>query len=146
MKPTLPLAAAFALLLLSCKKYPVEKPVAEVPVTKTVAFNVYASKDYSDAFYDNSLAEVRLSIGTINLKDNTTQISWDTTFSFRQFKQYPQAFQMFHIEKMISHFENEEVLQTSAVVRYNVNGSPSMEAKGDPVQRGERFKLITVAF
>lgn len=140
-----PLAAAAALLLLSCQKNPVDTPVAETPVTKTIAFQVFASKDYNEAFYDNSLAEIKLSIGKINLKSNTTEIIWDTTYSFRQFRQYPQAAQMIHLEKIVQHYENAEVLQTSAVVRYNVDGYPSMEAKGDPVQRGERFKLVTVS-
>jgi hypothetical protein len=146
MKSALPFVAAVGLLLFSCKKNPVDPPVAEIPVTKTVAFNVYTAKDYSDAYYDNALAEVRLSIGKIGLKENKTEMIWDTTYSFRPFRQYPQAAQMIHLEKVVPHYESSEVLQTSAVVRYNFNGDLSMEAKGDPVQRGERFKLVTVSF
>lgn len=146
MKLTLPFAAAAALLLLSCRKDSIETPAPETPVTKTVAFHVYASKDYSGAFYDNALAEIRLSIGKMNLKNNVTEVVWDTTYSFRQFNQYPQVAQMIQLEKAVPHFENAEVLQTSVVVRYNVNGILSMEAKGDPVQRYEKYKRVTVAF
>lgn len=71
MKPTLPLLAIIGLWCTSCKKDPV--PVAETPVTKTITFNVFTSKDYSGAFYDNALAEVHLEIGKISLKDNSTK-------------------------------------------------------------------------
>lgn len=145
-KPILLVAATLGLLLAGCTKDPVPSVAPEIPVDKTIAFNVYAAKDYSDVFYDNALAEVRLSIGKINLKSNTTQIIWDTTYSFRPFKEYPQAAQMIHLEKVVPHYENSEVLQASTVVRYNVDGHPSMEAKGDPVQRNERYKLMTVSF
>ena len=145
-KPLLFIAVSLGLLLAACTKEPVAPVAPEIPVAKTIAFNVYAAKDYSDAFYDNALAEVRLSVGKISLKENTTQIVWDTTYSFRPFKAYPLAAQMIHIEKLIPHYENSEVLQASTVVRYNVGGHPSMEAKGDPVQRNERYKLMTVAF
>ena len=113
---------------------------------KTIAFNVYAEKDYSDAFYDNALAEVRLSIGKISLKSNTTEIVWDTTYSFRQFKQYPQVGQMIHIEKQVPHFENSELLRVGKVVRYNVGGSSSMEASGEDLHWFEKSKLVTVSF
>jgi hypothetical protein len=139
------LFSALLLTLFSCSKDPVQVQ-QETPVNKTIAFAVFTSKDYNDAFYDNAFAEVRLSIGKINLKNNTTEIIWDTTYNFRQFKQYPKLDQKIHLEKVVSHFENAEVLQTSTVVRYNFNGNLSMEAKGDPVQRYERYKLMTVSF
>ena len=146
MKPTLPLHPLIGLWLTSCKKDPVEVPLAETPVTKTITFNVYASKDYSDAFYDNALAEVHLEIGKISLKDNSIKTVWDTTYSFRQFKQYPQAAQMIRIEKAVPHFENSELLRVGKVVRYNVGGSPSMEASGEDLHWFEKTKLVTVSF
>ena len=146
MKPTLLLLAAIGFCLASCRKEPVAPVKPETPVMKTIAFNVYAEKDYSDAFYDNALAEVRLSIGKISLKSNTTEIVWDTTYSFRQFKQYPQLAQKIIIEKKVQHYENSENLQVSTVVRYNFNGYMSMEAKGDPVLRNQNYKLSTVSF
>ena len=118
----------------------------EAPVTKKIDFEVYTQKDYSDAYYDNALAEVYLSIAKASYKDNKTTILWDTTYNFRQFKQYPQMAQKYIIEKTVEHYENSETLQVSTVVRYNFNGYRSMEAKGDPVLANQKYKLATVSF
>lgn len=146
MKPTLPILATLGLFFTSCKKNPVEIPIAETPVTKTITFNVYTAKDYSDAFYDNAQAEVHLEIGKISLKDNSMKTVWDTTYSFRQFRQYPQAAQMIRIEKAVPHFENSELLRVGKVVRFNVGGASSMEASGEDLHWFEKSKLVTVSF
>jgi hypothetical protein len=146
MKQLLPALIGIALVVSSCTKQPLETVTPETPVTKKIAFEVYTQKDYSDAFYDNALAEVRLSIGKINYKDGKTTILWDTTYNFRQFKQYPQMVQKYTIEKTVEHYENSETLQVSTIVRYNFNGYLSMEAKGDPVLANQKYKLATVSF
>jgi hypothetical protein len=146
MKRILPVLIGVAVIAASCTKQPPVVVAPEVPVTKKVAFEVFTQKDYSDASYDNALAEVRLSIAKQAYKDDKTTIVWDTTYSFRQFKQYPQLAQKIIIEKMVQHYENSENLQVSTVVRYNFNGLMSMEAKGDPVLRNQNYKLATVSF
>jgi hypothetical protein len=146
MKRLLPALIGIALVVSSCTKQPVETVTPETAVAKKIAFEVYTQKDYSDAFYNNALAEVKLSIGKINYKDSKTTVLWDTTYNFRQFKQYPQMGQKYIVEKMVDHYENSESLQVSTVVRYNFNGYLSMEAKGDPVLVNEKYKLATVSF
>ena len=130
----------------SCKKQPSLDAAPEMPVTKKIAFEVFTQKDYSDAFYDNALAEVHLSIAKTGYKDNKATVVWDTTYNLRQFRQYPQMPQKINIEKMVQHYENSETLLVSTIVRYNFNGYLSMEAKGEPVLRNQQFKLATVSF
>lgn len=138
----LPLLIAVVITVSSCTKHSVESKLEE-PVTKTVSFEVYAAKDYNDPFYDNALAEVKLGIGVLNLKNNTTTVVWDTTFNFRQLKQYPQAAQKIIIDKTLQHLPNSELLQVSKTVRYNVNGTMSMESSGEGVV--STSKLVTVS-
>jgi hypothetical protein len=146
MKRFLPALTAIAIIVSSCTKQPPLAVVPEAPVTKKIDFEVYTQKDYSDAFYDNALAEVRSSIAKISYKDDKTTIVWDTTYNFRQYKQYPQMAQKYTIEKTVDHYENSETLQVSTIVRYNFNGYVSMEAKGDPVLANQKYKLATVSF
>ncbi|HTM93445.1 MAG TPA: hypothetical protein VL095_13575 [Flavisolibacter sp.] len=146
MKRFLPALTGIAIVVSSCTKQPPLTVTPETPVTKKIDFEVYTQKDYSDAYYDNALAEVRLSIAKASFKDDKTTIVWDTTFNFRQFKQYPQMAQKYTIEKTVDHYENSETLQVSTVVMYNFNGYRSMEAKGDPVLTNEKYKLAIVSF
>lgn len=146
MRKLLPVLTGILIIISSCTKQTAGIVAPEVPLAKKIVFEVYTQKDYTDAFYDHALAEVQLSIGKINYKDSKTTIIWDTTYNFRQFKQYPQDAQKYIIEKMVEHFENSESLQVSSVVRYNFNGHLYMEAKGDPVLTNEKYKLTTVSF
>ena len=146
MRRLIPLLIGITTVVVSCSKDPFVNATPEVPVDKKVAFEVFTQKDYSEAFYDNALAEVHLSIAKTGFKDNKTTIVWDTTYNFRQFKYYPQLQQKISIEKNVQHYENSEELLLSTVVRYNFNGYLSMEAKGDPVLRNQKFKLATVSF
>ena len=139
----LPLLIGVLVTTSSCTKQP---PITERPeelVTKGVSFEVYAAKDYNDPFYDNALAEVKLGIGLTNLKTNITTVVWDTTFSFRQLRQYPQVAQKIIIDKTLQHLPNTELLQVSKTIRYNVNGYLSMEASGEGVT--STSKLVTVS-
>jgi len=135
---------AIALIASSCTK---QRPLATSPeksVIKNVAFEVYAAKDYSEAFYDNSLAEIKLSIAILNLKNNTTTVAWDTTYDFRQLKQYPQIGQKIRIDKAVEHLENSELLHVSKTVRYNVNGQMSMDASGEGVAASSKLFIVSL--
>jgi hypothetical protein len=139
----LPLFIGIVITTFSCTK---QTPVAnkpEQPVTKSVSFEVYAARDYNNPFYDNALAEVKLSVAILNLKTNTTTVVWDTTFNFKQLKQYPQIAQKITIDKTLQHLPNSELLHVSKTVRYNVNGSMSMESSGEGVS--STSKLVTVS-
>ena len=146
MRKFLPAVIGMAIMFGSCSKDPQVAVAPEAPVTKKIDFEVYAQKDYSDSYYDNALAEIRLSIAKTSYKENKTVIVWDTTYNFRQFRQYPQMGQKFVIQKIVDHYENSENLQVSTIVRYNFNGYLSMEAKGDPVLANQKYKLATVSF
>ena len=139
----LPLLFGVVVTASSCTKQPPLGINQEQPVTKTVSFEVYAAKDYNDAFYDNALAEVKLGIAVINLKTNVTTVVWDTTYNFRQLKQYPQIGQRILIDKTLQHLPNTELLHVSKTVRYNVNGYMSMESSGEGVT--STSKLVTVS-
>ena len=146
MKRILPVLIGVAFIAASCTKEPPVVAVPEVPVTKKIAFEVFTQKNYNDAFYDNALAEVHLSIAKTGYKDNTTTIVWDTTYSFRQFRHYPEIAQKIAIEKIVPHYESSELLHVSKVVRYSFNGYMSMEAAGEDVLRNQTYKLVTVSF
>lgn len=99
MRKFVPALVGIAIVVSSCSKDPQVVVAQETPVTKKIAFEVYTQKDYSDIYYNNALAEIRLSIAKTSYKENKTTIVWDTTYSFRQFKQYPQMAQKYSIEK-----------------------------------------------
>jgi hypothetical protein len=54
----------------------------ERPVIKKIALKVFTEKDDNDAFYDNALAEVHLSIAKKGYKDNKTTVVWDAILQF----------------------------------------------------------------
>ena len=139
----LPFLVGVVIIPSSCKKQPPLGINLEQPVTKSISFEVYAAKDYNDAFYDNALAEVKLGIGVINLKTNVATVVWDTTFNFRQLKQYPQVGQKILIDKTLQHLPNTELMHVSKTIRYNVNGYLSMESSGEGVT--STGKLVTVS-
>jgi len=143
MSRFLPFLIGAVIAVSSCTKQPLIEGKLEEPVTTSLSFEVYAARDYNDVYYDNSLAEVRLGIGVINLKTNITTVVWDTSFSFRQLKQYPQIAQKTLISKMIQHLPNSELLNVSKAVRYNVNGYMSMESSGESVT--STSKLVSVS-
>jgi hypothetical protein len=139
----LPLLIGAIITASSCTKNPRVELKPEPTVTKAVSFEVFAARDYNEPSYDNALAEVKLSLAVLNLKNNTTTEAWDTTLNFRQLRQYPQIAQRIRIDRTLQHLESSEILHVSKVVRYNVNGLMSMEASGEGVT--STSKLVTVS-
>jgi hypothetical protein len=133
MNRILPLLVGVVITASSCTRQPPIENRPEVIVTKAVSFEVFAARDYNEPFYDNALAEVKLSVAVMNLKNNTTTVAWDTTFNFRKLKQYPQPAQRITIEKTLQHLHASELLHVSKIVRYNVNGVMSTQASGEGV-------------
>jgi len=144
MSRFLPTFMAVILIASSCSKQPPFENRPEQSVTKKVAFEVYATKDYTDASYENALAEIKLSIAILNLRNNSTAVVWDTTYSFRQLKQYPQIAQKIRIDKTVQHLESSELLNLSKTVRYNVNGQLSIDASGEGVASASKLVIVSL--
>ncbi len=144
MNRFLPLLIAIVLISSSCTRQPPVEITPEQTVTKNVAFEVYAAKDYSDAFYNNALAEIKLGLAILNLKNNSTTVIWDTTYDFRQLRQYPQIDHKIRIDKLVQHLENSELLHVSKTVRYNINGQMSMESTGEGVPSASKLFIVSL--
>jgi len=144
MNRFLPLLIAVVLISSSCTKHSPVETRPEQAITKNVAFEIYSARDYHDAFYDNALAEIKLAITILNLKNNSTTVVWDTTYDFRQLNQYPQVGQKIRIDKIVQHLENSELLHVSKTVRYNINGQMSMESSGEGLVSTSKLFVVSL--
>ena len=131
-------------LLASCKKS--QEIAEESQVQKSIFFELFTEKDYSDSFYENAFAEVHLQISKTNIQTNQSSMVWDTTYSFRNFSQYPQIEQKIALQKQVQLYDSKEQLTVGSVVRYKFNGYISMEARSEDWYKGSNSKTFTVSF
>ena len=124
------------LLAISCTK---DKPLAvppEAPVTKTITYTVYADTDYSGSFYDNAKGQLELTIAKVTNKGATTQILWDTVFTWRRLGAYPLFQNKITVVKDFSIFDSKEKIQLSYVRKYDFSGMLSQSAIGEAAPTG----------
>ena len=88
MKKTLIVLTAF-LAFASCKKTVINPPV-EPEVTKTAVWTIAPVSDYSQPYYNNASAEVKLAVARQIQNPYREEIIWDTTFVRRPMSQYMQ--------------------------------------------------------
>ena len=124
------------LLAFACTK---DRPVAvvhEALVTKTVAYTVYTATNYSNTYYDNVKGQLELSIAKVSNNGTTSEILWDTVFTWRQLAVYPSFQNKIIIRKEFLVLDSKEKLQISFVRKYNFQGTLSQTAIGAPAPDG----------
>lgn len=127
----------------ACTKDNTPAVVPEVPVTKKVAFSVYAGQDYAGPFYDNANGLLTLTIARIS-NDGSTRVLWDTAFTWRKLAAYPSFQNKLTIDKEFSVLESKEKLHVSFVRTYNFNGAISRNATGEAAPQGTTSVSYTV--
>ena len=83
------LAIALLIMQLSACRKNNETTLAEKPVAKKIEFHVHASHPYTDPYYNNVTADVKLEIYKINYGNGQHQLLWDTAYAARALGSYP---------------------------------------------------------
>src|SRR5688572_28535018 len=107
-----------SLFLISCDKEKINQVPPEVPVEKTVTYTVFAEKDYSGPAYSNAKGQLELSVAKIT-GNGTTQVLWDTVFTWRNLVDYPAFQYRVILQKKFSVLDSKEKLQLSYIRKYD---------------------------
>ncbi|WP_407520217.1 hypothetical protein PDL71_09220 [Lacibacter sp. MH-610] len=109
------IAAIF--LCFSCYKKPPQPN--ELPVTKTVQFQIAQARDYSAPVYDGLKIELKLSVAKENIKDGKVLALWDTTFSLRSIREFAVTAAPFTLSKQFNDiWQSSQVLRVSRAFKY----------------------------
>lgn len=114
------LPAAF--IVVSAAMYqPVKEAMKGNPVDKNISFAVYKGTNYASAIYNNTSAQVHVTIEKVN--DNSRTEVWSKTFDAKMLQQYPTLEQaMFQTVKVPKVFCKEQ-LEVTYTITYNSGGS-----------------------
>jgi len=142
-------ATLFVGLLSSCSKERIEKAPEEKPVEKTVIFEVFSEKDYSQPEYEGTpyvtiSAEVGLHIERYNLQTMKTEVIWDTVITRRMQYEYPLESNKLVIEKTVPVLNSKEHISVGKYISYRSSYGNSSYGSFDPVSREEKLRVEKV--
>jgi hypothetical protein len=116
-------------------------------IDKSVTFNVYTDKDFSDARWDDAKVQIKLGIARIRQNSYEEKIEFDTTFAWIEFKDLPDALRKIQIEKMISNLNaNQENISVSYSYTTSIDGYLMSAGKNDFINKLETKKVIDIQF
>ena len=141
LKLTILLVSVVSLSSFACQKENASPPV-ETPEQKTVAYHIFAAKDYSAPVYQNVNADLRLQVHVIDYKTGAMRLVWDSTFSTRKLIAFPSFDNKLVITKSFPVMNSHEKLNGAYSVRYNDNGLIKQEAYSDEAGPGTTAILI----
>ncbi len=133
-----------SLFFSGCSKSEPPKIPHESPVSKTVMLAVYAANDYSDAFYNNSMAELQLTSAKMSGDNPSAQVLWDTVYTWRKLADFPIFQNQAIIQKTFPILESKENLHVSIIRKYNFNGALSQSSNGIPVANHSNAMRLNV--
>jgi hypothetical protein len=116
-------------------------------IDKSVTFNVYTDKDFSDARWDD--AKVQFKLGIVRIRQNPYEetIEFDTTFAWMEFKDLPDTLRKIQVEKMIKNLnEHQESISVSYSYTTSIDGYVMSAGKNDFINRWEFKKRIDIQF
>src|SRR4030095_16389122 len=101
---------------------PIKDALKEIPVERTISFQLYKGSNYTAKVYNCSSAEIYIAVDKVR---NTTRTRvWDTTLNAKMLNKYPSdkkaLVQILTIQSVIV---NKEHLEMNYVLKYNSNGS-----------------------
>jgi len=131
-------------LAASCYKKP-EQPT-EIPVTKTVQFQVGKAFDYTEPVFNGLKVELKLSVAKESTVDGKVLAAWDTTFSLRNIQDYPAITSPVTITKKFNDiWQSNQVLRVSRVIKYvTAANQVSQSAFGETVPVSDKEKQVAV--
>ena len=101
---------------------PIKDKLTEIPVERTISFELYKGSNYASKAYKCSSAEIYITVEKV--RNATRTKVWDTTLDAKLLDEYPFAgkapTQKVTIQNLI---ENKEHLEMNYVLKYNSNGS-----------------------
>lgn len=145
MKKFILIPAFFASLsIIGCKEEN-EIVIQEVPVEKSVTYNVSQSQNYENAMYNNLNAEVKLTISKEDLKAVRSTILWDTVMVMKNIREYPTMNNPLIIQKSFKNIlESKESIRISRSIRYSFNNQISLNALGEFIPTYSNSMLVVV--
>lgn len=128
----------------SCYKKP-EQP-SEIPVTKTVQFQIGKVNDYTAPVFDGLKVELKLSVAKESTIDGKVLAAWDTTFSLRSIQDYPVITSPVTITKRFNDiWQSNQVLRVSRVLKYvTAANQVSQNAFGETIPVSVNQKQVAV--
>jgi hypothetical protein len=130
-------------LLSGCKK---EKGpvVQEVPVEKTATYQIFAAMDYNGTPVENTNAELRLQLRTINYRTGEQKLVWDSLLPVRRIADFPLYDQKLIVIKSFPVFDSHQKLNASYSVVYRDGQIISQEGESDEAGPGTSSILLEV--
>lgn len=100
---------------------PIKDTLKEVPVERTIWFELYKESNYASKIYNCSSAEIDITVEKVR---NTTRTKvWDTAFDAKLLSKYPFAQKALTQKVTIQNvIKNKEHLEMNYVLKYNSNG------------------------
>ena len=101
---------------------PIKDKLTEIPVERTISFELYKGSNYASKVYKCSSAEIYITVEKV--RNATRTKVWDTTLDAKLLDEYPFAGKA-PTQKVTIHnlIENKEHLEMNYVLKYNSNGS-----------------------
>jgi hypothetical protein len=101
---------------------PIKDMLKEIPVERTISFELYKGSNYASKVYKCSSAEIYITVEKVR---NATRIKvWDTTLNAKLLNEYPFARKALTQKVTIQNvIENKEHIEMNYVLKYNSNGS-----------------------
>ena len=101
---------------------PIKDTLKEIPVERTIWFELYKGSNYASKVYNCSSAEIYITVEKVRNATHTKV--WDTTLNAKLLNKYPFARKALTQKVTIQNvIENKEHLEMNYVLKYNSNGS-----------------------
>ena len=101
------------------------------PVDKNISFAVYKGTAYASPVYNNTSAQLHVSIEKVKGIKHTKV--WSKTFDGRQLKQYPSLEQAMLQTVKVPNVEADEQMEITYIITYNSGGSELQMQSGTVV-------------
>jgi hypothetical protein len=109
---------------------PVKEAMTKKAVDKNISFVVYKGVDYASSAYNNTSAQLHVTVEKVNGVKHT-QV-WSKTFDARQVKRYPSLEQATLQTVKVPKVAGEEYLEITYTITYNSGGS-KLQMQSDTV-------------
>jgi hypothetical protein len=108
---------SLVVIVSSCYKKPEQH--SEIPVTKTVQFQIGKVNNYSEPIFNDLKVELKLSVAKESSLDGKVLAAWDTTFTLRSIHDYPAISTPIVITRQINDLrQSNQVIRVSRVIKY----------------------------
>jgi hypothetical protein len=137
-----------ALTVIGCVNSKINDPQPHVKLTnKSVAFNVFTDRDFSDARWSDAKVQIKLGISRIRQNPYEEKTEFDTTFAWIEFKDIPDAMRKIQVEKKIKSINaDREAISVSYAYTTSIDGYIKSSGKNEFINKWEAKKEIDIHF